>query len=727
METETLIRSVAQALKISQQQVGNTLKLLDEGCTVPFIARYRKEMTHGLDEEQILFIQQQIQYLSNLEKRKEDVLRLIETQGKLTSQIRNQVMACEKLSQVEDIYRPYQQKRKTRATEAAAKGLTPLAEWILSRPERGNIEKEAATYLNDEIKTVEEALQGAKDIIAEKVSDDASLRWKIKAEIEKNGILCCKQKKNSQDEDQVYKMYYDYSESLKTVANHRIMAIDRAEKEKVLSVTLQYDQDSLIRYAAEDILNKRKTVTESLIIEAVNDGLKRLAFPSVEREVRNEMSDRAHKQSIEIFSMNVERLLLQPPLEGKMILGLDPGFRTGCKLAVIDSTGKMLDIDVFYPHPPVNRKKEARQTLLRLLKQYPIEVIAIGNGTASRESESFVAQVIREENLNVDYTLVSEAGASVYSASELARKEFPDLHVEQRSAVSIARRLLDPLSELIKIDPKSIGVGQYQHDLPVKALNERLDFAILKSVNRVGVDVNTASEELLCHVSGLTKASAAQLIKYRDENGRFDNRKQLLKVPKLGAKSFQQAAGFLRIHDGSEPLDQTPIHPESYPAAKKLITSCHITELGNDDCREKLAGLSLKETAQQLNIDEYTLKDIIDALAQPLRDYREQFDGPMLRHDVLTLNDLHPGDELEGVVRNVVDFGAFVDIGLHEDGLVHISKMNKIRKCKHPSELVSIGDILKVWVLDVDEKRHRVSLSMIKPTLEMISEAKDRR
>ena len=729
METEKLIRPVALALKVRESQVENTLKLLDEGCTVPFIARYRKEMTSGLDEEQILFIQQQVQYLSNLEKRKEDVLRLIETQGKLTEAIRKEVMACEKLSQVEDIYRPYQQKRKTRATDAIARGLEPLAEWILSRPAQGDPEKEAEKYLNDKVSSVKEALQGAQDILAEKVSDNPQYRWKIKEQIQKFGILVCKEKKNNPDTDQVYKMYYDYSEKLTTLANHRIMAIDRAEKEKVLTVSMNYNQDWLIRYVCNDVLNKRNTVVQSLIEEAVSDGLKRLAFPSVEREVRNELSDKAHAQSIEIFSMNVERLLLQPPLEGKMILGLDPGFRTGCKLAVIDSTGKMLDIDVFYPHPPVNKKEEAKKTLLRLLKKYPVEVIAIGNGTASRESESFVAQVIREEHLNVDYTLVSEAGASVYSASELARKEFPDLHVEQRSAVSIARRLLDPLSELIKIDPKSIGVGQYQHDLPVKALNERLDFAILKSVNRVGVDVNTASNELLCHVSGLTKASAAQVVKYRDENGRFENRKQLLKVPKLGAKSFQQAAGFLRIHDGNEPLDQTPIHPESYPAAKKLISQYNITSLGSEDCKEKLSALPMKETAEKLDIDEYTLKDIIDAICQPLRDYREQFDGPMLRHDVLTLNDLNPGDELEGVVRNVVDFGAFVDIGLHEDGLIHISKMKKPGqgRVSHPSELVSIGDILKVWVLDVDEKRHRVQLSLIKPSADMISNAKEKR
>ncbi len=714
METEQLIQPVAASLNIEPSQVRNTLKLLEEGNTVPFIARYRKEMTKGLDEEQILFIQQQVQYLSNLEKRKEDVLRIIETQGKLTEDLRKQVLACTKLSQVDDIYRPYQQKRKTRATDAAAKGLTPLADWIASCPRSGDPTVQAEKYVNDQVPTIEEALQGAKDILAERISDEAKLRWKIKEQIERYGFILCKEKKKHADEKQVYKMYYDYKEKISTLANHRVMAIDRAEKEKVITVTLDYNQTFLINYAIRGITHERMTVCQKLIEEAAGDGLKRLAFPSVEREVRSELSEKAQAQSIEIFSMNVERLLLQPPLEGKMILGVDPAFRTGCKLAVIDSTGKMLKIDVFYPHPPVNKKAEAKAKLLSIMKDYPIEVIAIGNGTASRETESFIADVIQKENLSVDYTLVSEAGASVYSASELARKEFPDLHVEQRSAVSIARRILDPLSELIKIDPKSIGVGQYQHDLPTKALNERLDFAILKSVNRVGVDVNTASSELLCHVSGLTKASANAIVAYRNEHGRFYNRRQLLEVPKLGVKSFQQAAGFLRIHDGEEPLDQTPIHPESYQAAHRLCQLLSIQQLGSDECREKLNQLNLEETAEQLNTDVYTLQDMIEAISQPLRDYREQFDGPMLRHDVLTLEDLHPGDELEGVVRNVVDFGAFVDIGLHEDGLVHISKMVQGR-ISHPSEVVSIGDILKVWVYGIDAERHRVQLTMIDP------------
>lgn len=714
METEQLIQPVARQLNITPEQVKNTLKLLEEGNTVPFIARYRKEMTHGLDEEQILFIQQQVQYLSNLEKRKEDVLRLIETQGKLTEAIRTEVLACTKLSQIEDIYRPYQQKRKTRATDAAAKGLTPLADWIASCPRTGDIQQEAAHYISEQVPSEEEALQGAKDILAERISDQAKLRWKIREQIETYGTLICKEKKKHGDENKVYKMYYDYKERISTLASHRVMAIDRAEKEKVITVSLDYNQAFLIRYAIRGVTRERSTICQTLIEQAAEDGLKRLAFPSVEREVRSELSEKAQKQSIEIFSMNVERLLLQPPLNGKMILGVDPAFRTGCKLAVIDSTGKMLKIDVFYPHPPMNKKAEAKTKLLSLLKAYPIEIIAIGNGTASRETESFIAEVIKSENLEVEYTLVSEAGASVYSASELARREFPDLHVEQRSAVSIARRVLDPLSELIKIDPQSIGVGQYQHDLPAKALNERLDFAISKSVNRVGADVNTASGELLCHVSGLTKASANAIVTYRNEHGRFTSRKQLLEVPKLGAKSFQQAAGFLRIHDGKEPLDQTPIHPESYQTARKLCQLLNIEHLGSDDCREKLDGLNLEKTAEQLETDVYTLEDIVESIRQPLRDYRDQFDGPMLRHDVLTMEDLHPGDELEGVVRNVVDFGAFVDIGLHEDGLVHVSKLAKGR-ISHPSEIVAIGDIVHVWVYQLDHERHRVQLTLVNP------------
>ncbi len=703
---------IASQLKVEEMQVVNTLKLLEEGNTVPFIARYRKEMTKGLDEEQILVIQQEYQYQVNLAKRKEDVLRLIETQGKLTEDIKKSVEVCTKLSQVEDIYRPYQQKKKTRATDATAKGLKPLAEYILSCPKEGDGFKEAEKYITDQVTTVDEAISGAKDIVAEFVSDNAKLRWKIKESIEKYGLLVTKEKKKHDDEKKIYKMYYDRQEKLQSIAAHRIMAIDRAEKEKVITVTIKFDEEYLIKYAIRGITKDKPTVVLNLIEEAVRDGLKRLAFPSVEREVRSEFSERASLQSIEVFTMNVERLLMQPPISGKMMLGVDPAFRTGCKLAVIDATGQMLKIDAIYPHKPISKTEEAKKKFLEILKAYPIEIIAIGNGTASRETETFVADCIKSNNLEVRYTIVSEAGASVYSASELARKEFPDLQVEQRSAISIARRLLDPLSELIKIDPKSIGVGQYQHDLPAKQLNERLDFAILKSVNRVGVDLNTASVELLSHISGLNKSIATNVVAYRNENGKFTNRKELLKVSKLGSKAFEQAAGFLRIVGEKEILDMTSIHPESYLAAKKVMQHLQISELGTKEGIQKINVASKDELMNLCNVDEYTLNDILDALCSPLRDYRDQYDGPLLRNDILTLEDLKIGEHLEGVVRNVVDFGAFVDIGLKEDGLIHVSKLSK-QKVAHPSELVAIGDILDVVVSNIDEERHKVQLSLI--------------
>ena len=706
------LEKIANQLGVAINQVINTLKLLEEGNTVPFIARYRKEMTKGLDEEQILVVQQEYQYEVNLAKRKEDVLRLIETQGKLTDEIKIQVESCIKLSQVEDIYRPYQQKKKTRATEAIAKGLKPLAEWLCGCPIVGDIQQEAQKYITEQVSTVEEALQGAQDILAEQVSDKADLRWKIKESIEKYGFVITKEKKKHDDEKKVYKMYYEHQEKLAFIAPHRIMAIDRAESEKVITVTLKYDTEYLIRYAIRGVTRDRQTIAQEIIEEAVKDGLKRLAFPSVERQIRSELSERAHHQSIEVFSMNVERLLLQPPLAGKMILGVDPAFRTGCKLAVIDQTGKMLMIDAIYPHPPVNKKTEAKQKFLDVLQHYPIQVIAIGNGTASRETESFVAEIIKESGMDIVYTLVSEAGASVYSASDLARLEFPDLQVEQRSAVSIARRLLDPLSELIKIDPKSIGVGQYQHDLPAKQLSERLDFAILKSVNRVGVDLNTASAELLSHISGLNRSIATNLVDYRNKNGSFTSRKDILKVPKLGDKAYQQAAGFLRIRQGKEILDQTGIHPESYIAARQIMKILQINELGDEKARQSINQANLKELIIESGLDEYTLQDILEALKQPLRDYRDQYDGPLLRHDILTLEDLKIGEQLEGVVRNVVDFGAFVDIGLKEDGLVHVSKMTK-EKIGHPSEVVAIGDIVHVTVSNIDEERQKVQLSLI--------------
>ncbi|EFP63355.1 RNA-binding transcriptional accessory protein [Erysipelotrichaceae bacterium AF15-26LB] len=711
---EHIIQPMAAQLHIQPEQIRNTLQLLEEGNTVPFIARYRKEVTKGLDEEQIRVIQEQYEYQVNLEKRKEDVKRLIEQQGKLTDEIIAGINVCEKLSQVEDIYRPYQQKRKTRASDAAAKGLKPLADWLLQLYRDADVEAEARKYLNDKVKDVESAIQGAEDILAELASDDPAVRQKIRSSMERYGRLTTKEKKKHTDDKKVYKMYYDYSERISTLASHRIMAIDRGEKEKVLSVAVDFDKDFITDWTIRRFTKKRQSPCVPYIEEAVRDGLKRLAFPAVEREIRAQLSEKAHEQSIEVFSLNLERLLLQPPVKNKMVLGFDPAFRTGCKLAVVDKNGNMLDVSVIYPTPPNAKIKEAKQKMLQLLKEYPIDIIAIGNGTASRESEAFVASLIREYHLNVAYTIVSEAGASVYSASKLARDEFPELHVEQRSAISIARRILDPLSELIKIDPQSIGVGQYQHDLPTARLKERLDFVVSKAVNRVGVNVNTASQELLKNISGLSQATAKSIVEYRKANGELKNRKELKKIPKIGAKSYEQAAGFLRIEDGDEMLDRTSIHPESYAVARSVLQQLSIAsqDMGSEQAQEAVKQADVDALIKTCESDRYTIQDILEAIATPLRDYRDRYDAPLLRSDVLELEDLHIGDQLEGVVRNVVDFGAFVDIGLHEDGLVHISKMSRHR-VSHPSELVSVGDIVKVWVYHIDEEKQKVQLSLL--------------
>ena len=711
---EHIIQPMAAQLHIQPEQIRNTLQLLEEGNTVPFIARYRKEVTKGLDEEQIRVIQEQYEYQVNLEKRKEDVKRLIEQQGKLTDEIIAGINACEKLSQVEDIYRPYQQKRKTRASDAAAKGLKPLADWLLQLYRDADVKAEARKYLNDKVKDVESAIQGAEDILAELASDDPAVRQKIRSSMERYGRLTTKEKKKHTDDKKVYKMYYDYSERISTLASHRIMAIDRGEKEKVLSVAVDFDKDYITDWTIRRFTKKRQSPCVPYIEEAVRDGLKRLAFPAVEREIRAQLSEKAHEQSIEVFSLNLERLLLQPPVKNKMVLGFDPAFRTGCKLAVVDKNGNMLDVSVIYPTPPNAKIKEAKQKMLQLLKEYPIDIIAIGNGTASRESEAFVASLIREYHLNVAYTIVSEAGASVYSASKLARDEFPELHVEQRSAISIARRILDPLSELIKIDPQSIGVGQYQHDLPTARLKERLDFVVSKAVNQVGVNVNTASQELLKNISGLSQATAKSIVEYRKANGELKNRKELKIIPKIGAKSYEQAAGFLRIEDGDEMLDRTSIHPESYAIARRVLQQLSIAsqDMGSEQAQEAVKQADVGALIKACESDRYTIQDILEAIATPLRDYRDRYDAPLLRSDVLELEDLHIGDQLEGVVRNVVDFGAFVDIGLHEDGLVHISKMSRHR-VSHPSELVSVGDIVKVWVYHIDEEKQKVQLSLL--------------
>ncbi len=706
-----LINYVAKSLNIKDKQVKATLDLLSEGATVPFIARYRKEVTGNLDEEQIFAIEKEYQYQQNLEERKQDVLRIIETQGKLTDEIRESVLACTKLKEVEDIYRPYKQKKKTRASEAIRKGLEPLANFILGFPYKGSLDDEAKKYLNDEVKTLGDALQGAKDIIAEKVSDDPKFREKITDSISNYAYIVCKLKKDAKDEKGVYKKYYDYSEKLKYIEDHRIMAINRAVKEKVITISFDYDREYLYKYCYRGLSKDRDSIVSDVVLEAVKDGLDRLALPSVENEVWSSLFERASNKSIEVFADNLEHLLLQSPVKVNCIMGFDPAFRTGCKLAVLDSTGKLLHIDKIFPHEPVKKVKEAETIMLKLIKEYNVNLIAIGNGTASRESEKFVSDVVKNNNLNVKYTLVSEAGASVYSASDNARNEFPDLHVEERSAVSIARRVLDPLSELIKIDPKSIGVGQYQHDLPEKQLDEKLDFTVLKTVNRVGVDINTASIELLTHVSGLNKASANEIVNYRNENGSFKSRSEIKKVKKIGAKAFEQAAGFLRIKDGKEELDVTSIHPESYKLAKEILKKHSNLKLGSSELKEQLEKEDVKALANEFDSDVYTVSDIISNLSEPLRDYRDDYAGPVLKSDILDINNLTIGEKLQGVVRNVVDFGAFVDIGLHDDGLVHKSKISKQRNIS-PYDYLEVGDIIDVYVIEIDKERNRVSLSL---------------
>lgn len=706
-----IIQQIAASMNIQEVQIKNTLELLEEGCTVPFIARYRKEKTKGLDEEQIRQISEAYEYQVHLEKRKEDVLRLIETQGKLTDEIKMAIISCERLTQIEDIYRPYKQKKKTRASEAIAKGLEPLANELLQFSDVINLKK----YINDSL-TEEEALQGAMDIIAEKVAENSKVRNKIYDSFMQYGKLKCSAKKNHDDTQKVYRMYYDFEEKISALAPHRIMAIDRAEKEKVITASIVFNEEYLYNWVRKRYIKKEDSPALPYVERAILDGLTRLAYPSIERMVRSELTQNAQESSIEVFSFNLEKLLLQPPMKEKIILGFDPAYRTGCKLAVIDASGMMLCVNVIYPHKPNARVKEAEAKLVALCKQYQVDLIAIGNGTASRESEEFVAKVIQKHQLPVAYTMVSEAGASVYSASKLAIDEFPSLHVEERSAISIARRLLDPLSELIKIDPQSIGVGQYQHDLPLAQLKQRLSFVVEKAVNLVGVNINTASKELLRYVSGLNAGMAASIVEYREQNGKIKSRAEIKKIPKIGVKAFTQSAGFLRIEDGKEALDKTAIHPESYVAAKALMETLHIEEadMGSDKVKEVLSQVNKNELMQISGLDEYTLNDVLDAFMVPLRDYRDQNDGPLLRKDILSMEDLHIGDELEGVVRNVVDFGAFVDIGLKDDGLIHISQMADTR-VSHPSDVVAIGDILKVWVYKIDEEKHKVQLTLRKP------------
>ncbi|MQR85757.1 S1 RNA-binding domain-containing protein [Bacillus megaterium] len=712
-----IVQRVSKEVEISQKQVQNVIALVEDGNTVPFIARYRKEQTGALDEVQIRNILDSWNYLMNLEERKEEVLRLIEEQGKLTEELAAQIHQAKKLQQVEDLYRPFKQKRRTKATVAKEKGLEPLAQWLLSFP-RSDVKNEAQTYINEEagVQSSDEAIQGALDIVAEQISDEASYRQWIRTTTVKDGIIVTSVKDPEKDEKNIYEMYYEYTEAVKRIVPHRILAMNRGEKDGILKVSIDAPTDRILSYLHKQVLKKRDSSAESYIISAIEDAYKRLIEPSIEREIRKELSEKAEERAIHIFSENLRKLLLQPPLKGKVVLGVDPAFRTGCKLAVVDETGKVLKIDVIYPHPPVRKAAEAQNKLKKMFAEYPIEVVAIGNGTASRETEQFVADVLKEIENPVYYLIVNEAGASVYSASDVAREEFPDFQVEERSAVSIARRLQDPLAELVKIDPKSVGVGQYQHDVSQKQLNDSLTFIVETVVNQVGVNANTASASLLQYVAGLNKTVAQNIVKYRDENGKFSNRKQLKKIPRLGAKTYEQCIGFLRIIEGEEPLDRTGIHPETYGDVKKLLKKAEVkeTELGTEKVKEALKHISLPEISEELNIGELTLKDIIEALVRPERDPRDELPKPLLRQDILKLEDLAKGIQLEGTVRNVVDFGAFIDIGVKQDGLVHISKLTN-RYVKHPLDVVSVGDLVNVWVEEVDMKKGRVALTMIPP------------
>ncbi len=715
-----LLETIAKELNISIKQIETVLSLLSDGCTVPFIARYRKEMTGALDEEQIRVINKEYEYGLSLLKRKEDVIRLIEEKGMLTDEIKNRIMEASKLVEVEDLYRPYKEKKKTKATEAIALGLESLAKIMMSFPTKGSKEEIVSKFLNEKIETTEFAITNACYIIAEWISDNAYYRKSLRNNLMKNGVIITKLKKGAEDTEAVYKNYYDYQESIRTIKLHRVLAINRAEDEKIISVNIETNQEMDINYLNSKIIKDDKSFFAQDIRSAILDSYKRLIMPSIEREIRAELNEKAEDNAILNFSRNLKQLLLQAPIKNKIVLGVDPAFRTGCKLAVIDDTGKVLEIGVIYPNEKSKGQVadeaqiiKSKKKIVELVKKYKIQIIAIGNGTASRETESFIAEVIRENNLEVKYVIVSEAGASVYSASELAKEEFPSLEVQERSAISIARRLQDPLSELVKIEPKAIGVGQYQHDVTQNKLVSSLDDVVSEAVNKVGVNVNTASYSLLNYVSGLNKTTAINIIKYRDEVGKFTNRSALKKVPKLGAKSFEQAVGFLRILDGDEPLDQTSIHPESYKYAKEVIKKLDIKDLGSEETKEKIRTIDRIALKNELNIDMYTLNDILDSLIAPTRDPRDEYSAPKLREDVLHLEDLKIGDELEGTVRNVVDFGAFIDCGLKSDGLVHLSKISN-KYIKHPSEVLSVGDLVKVYVIDIDLTRKKLALSMIK-------------
>jgi len=710
---ENIIKNLSEDLNITTKQVENTLKLLSEGNTIPFIARYRKEATNGLDEEQIRKINESYEYEVNLLKRKEDVIRLIDEKGLLTDEIKSNIMNAKKLVEVEDIYLPYKEKKKTKATEAIKNGLEPLAKIIMSFPttfDEGGVSK----FLNENVKTFEDAITGAKYIISEWISDNAYYRKWIRSIFRKNGIIITKLKKNANDENKTYEMYYDFNEPVKYIRPHRLLAINRAENEKVINVNIDVNTDDIISFLEKNII-KKESVVNKYIKEAIDDAYKRLISPSIEREIRSELTEKSEDEAIKVFSDNLEHLLLTPPMKDKTVLGFDPAYRTGCKLAVVSPTSKVLDIKVIYPHEPQNEWDKSKELLKGLIDKYNIDIIAIGNGTASRESEKLVSETISEIK-KCKYAIVSEAGASVYSASKLAIEEFPDLTVEKRSAISIARRLQDPLNELVKIDPKSIGVGEYQHDVNQKKLSESLDFIVTKVVNNVGVNINTASPFILKYISGLTKTNIDKIIKYREENGKIMSRDEVKKKKLLSDKAFEQSIGFMRVIDGTNPLDETNIHPESYDVTNKLLKHLNldIKLIGKSELINILNDINLNDLSKELNTDIYTLEGIINSLKAPKRDFRNQYDAPILKENILKLEDLKVGMKLQGTVRNVVDFGAFIDIGIKNDGLVHISKITK-KYIKHPSEVLKVGDIVDCYVLDILKDKNKVSLTLIDP------------
>jgi uncharacterized protein len=719
---DSLLEGIAKDLGIKVSQINAVLELLKDEKTVAFIARYRKELTGGLDEEAIRKIEEEYTYGVNLLKRKNDVIRLISEKGLLTDELKAQIENAPKLIDVEDLYRPFKEKKKTKATEAIALGLEPLADLMLTLPMNGDKNAIVSTYLTDKVTSIAFALEQAKYIVAEKISDNAEYRKYIRDAALKYGTISCKKKNNDKDPDEKYKNYYEASESVGRIKPHRVLAIDRAEDEDVISVTVALQPERDVQYINYKVVRNKESLFKVELVDAINDSYKRLIAPSLQREIRSILTENAQEQAIHIFSLNLKNLLLQPPMKGHVVLGVDPAFRTGCKLAVISEASNVLAIDVIYPNEKSKGAvvdprllEKSKKTIVDLIKKYKVEIIAIGNGTASRETESFIADVIKENKLTSKYVIVSEAGASVYSASDLAIEEFPSLSVEQRSAISIARRTQDPLAELVKIDPKSIGVGQYQHDVAQNKLNKSLDDVVVDAVNKVGVNLNTASVSLLQYVSGLTKATSKNIITYREENGKFTSREELKKVSKMGPKTYEQCVGFLRILDGKSKLDMTPIHPESYDKARNLLKIIGMTEdnIGSDEMKDAVAKIDKTAVSKELELDMYTLNDIIDAFVSPLRDIRDSYPGLILRDDIMHFEDIKVGDELDGVVRNVVDFGVFVDCGVKYDGLIHISKMSTA-KVNHPSDLLGVGDNVHVYVIEIDYVRHKLGLSLIK-------------